>query len=1215
LSDGSTSVIKLFEKDFSSGDSSFRFDRECKGLAQLKHKNIVSLIKWGVTDNISWIIFPYERSLTLEDYVKNHRALPPETLLKIFVQICRGIEHAHEQGIIHRDLKSENILVKEDGTPLIIDFGLAKSELMNTVQTATGLIVGTPQFMAPELLFGKAKASNFTDLYSLGIILYEMFTRTTPFSASNLSETIMKMGSGEFQTVRQISNSISLPLSEFISKVIVVDVNKRKFKSVKSLRIAVEDILRNKRQFFNKSSVPTKKSRVAKSGNGSENATQNMRLRSSVVKSGRGSKNATQKSRVSYLLGFVVLFFFVSVVIGFSWFSGDSGSDEKMKLSLANSKSYADLGAIVIKEGEYAKFPGGGAFLSLAGRLEAIKLIVKTDPDSAFDIYLETLELPAFARTSCETSFLKMIQSLLPSMAEDKVSLFYLKLSTISWFKSKGHQKSVIDSYKIQLNALSLQQRSLYKLRAFLILCSHNDFSSSIYDEVLDEAQLLLSEIEAKHPHLAIIDYFHLAKDSNSRSRIASSYSYLKSVGTDLLYSDLDKNIKKGDVKEKICAYSTKLPLSIAILAFYHLQLVEERLERLSLVDREEQDIGWFFLEHWLGLEKNSSGEKYGKPFVPFYLFEGNLKKLLKLAISGDRSRLMSSISRFWLYAHSHDEPGVHRFIWFRRIAYALKEVEQNPWIVDGNYNYDNKKMYIEEAVKEIQNDVTHTTEDMLTWAIKDEPYYLSFLFHQLVAIKDFKRASVIYANLLKCDTLSSNDFSFLIPHIYLLLSDERNLGAVRRMELVENTIKYVKSSLGHPQIQGQTSLMLLSVFVDIKENEKSICEEEQLQIGSKLRKTSVVSSFKFLKKLSPLQLGKAALLFRLNHQSHHKIERIEGSISFSPLLSLVKAEAIVYTWFVHSVARVLRGEPGYKSSGGAARLFIKHELPSLKDWVFGICPDKCHLWYVSMLSEGLRWSGRNSSIDDMAGGQEELAFIISQYLKANISEIDKDELLHVSGYIGFAYAEQSYEPVLALVAELLDLIESNCSSCSPKKLNFARFTLAGILSKYVFLTSGVPLKERIITQAASDSRKQSVELCNRSFQTIESIFYGSDENLPIKRWKMARKLLAICFFLSKYEEALKVFEFFTIDKAPFILQAKLLQCNIKASFGVISSLETDKKNKQENTKKINELRKNIKVLLSDYENLPRFSPVIGKTVSLALSDKVFRTVGLAIDF
>ncbi len=174
----------------SAGDSAFaaRFSREARALARLSHPNIVAVHDFGQAGGFCFFLMEFIEGVTLRHLLAD-RKLPPETALSLVPQICEALEYAHRQGVVHRDIKPENILVDKIGRVRIADFGLAKladAELPSQRLTRPREVMGTPHYMAPEQIERPQEVDHRADIYSLGVVFYEMLTGELPLGKFQL---------------------------------------------------------------------------------------------------------------------------------------------------------------------------------------------------------------------------------------------------------------------------------------------------------------------------------------------------------------------------------------------------------------------------------------------------------------------------------------------------------------------------------------------------------------------------------------------------------------------------------------------------------------------------------------------------------------------------------------------------------------------------------------------------------------------------------------------------------------------------------------------------------------------------------------------------------------------------------------------------------------------------------------------------------------------
>jgi len=167
-----------------------RFIREARTIAKLDHKNVVAVYDVGKHGDRYFIAMEYVDGRTLSWIIGAHKALNFEEKLKIMVQICRGLQAAHDQGLVHRDIKPSNIMINKKGVVKIMDFGLVRTE--ESELTRTHQLMGTPNYMSPEQLSG-TPVDQRSDIFSLGAVFYELVTGEKAFSGNSVSAVIYKI--------------------------------------------------------------------------------------------------------------------------------------------------------------------------------------------------------------------------------------------------------------------------------------------------------------------------------------------------------------------------------------------------------------------------------------------------------------------------------------------------------------------------------------------------------------------------------------------------------------------------------------------------------------------------------------------------------------------------------------------------------------------------------------------------------------------------------------------------------------------------------------------------------------------------------------------------------------------------------------------------------------------------------------------------------------
>jgi serine/threonine-protein kinase len=168
-----------------------RFRREARAVAQLSHPNIVTVIDRGEADGHQFIVFEYIEGENLKELVERTGPLPVRRAVELGLAIAEGLAFAHEHGLVHRDVKPQNVLLNRDGEAKVTDFGIARSLDVDRGVTQTGTVLGTSNYLSPEQASGK-HVTPATDVYSLGIVMYELLTAEIPFPGDNFVAIAMK---------------------------------------------------------------------------------------------------------------------------------------------------------------------------------------------------------------------------------------------------------------------------------------------------------------------------------------------------------------------------------------------------------------------------------------------------------------------------------------------------------------------------------------------------------------------------------------------------------------------------------------------------------------------------------------------------------------------------------------------------------------------------------------------------------------------------------------------------------------------------------------------------------------------------------------------------------------------------------------------------------------------------------------------------------------
>ena len=230
-------AIKILSPLLSNDDQALeRLKREVSAARRVTHANVIRIHDIAEINGLHYVSMEYFPGTNLKEHIKRTGALSQMQAYNIANQICDGLEAAHRQGVIHRDLKTQNVIIHGNQIK-IIDFGLARTSHMEGM-TATGLIMGTPEYMAPEQVSGQ-KVDERADIYSLGIILYELFTGRVPFTGDSAIAVGFKQMKEDPPPPRQINGQLSEAVESVILHALQKDPAMR-YRSVSALRQDLE---------------------------------------------------------------------------------------------------------------------------------------------------------------------------------------------------------------------------------------------------------------------------------------------------------------------------------------------------------------------------------------------------------------------------------------------------------------------------------------------------------------------------------------------------------------------------------------------------------------------------------------------------------------------------------------------------------------------------------------------------------------------------------------------------------------------------------------------------------------------------------------------------------------------------------------------------------------------------------------------------------------
>src|SRR5512135_361495 len=202
-----------------------RFYQEAKAAGRLSHPNIVTIFDVGRTGDVAYIAMEFLQGRELRDILNDKKLLPVDQVVDIVAQVALGLDYAHEHGVVHRDIKPSNIMVGRDGHVKITDFGIARMASAG-VRTQTGMVLGSPKYMSPEQVMGKLTDQR-SDIFSLGVMLYEMLTGQAPFMGENVNAIMYQTLNAIPQPPSAMNASVPEMLNFIVAKALAKDLEHR----------------------------------------------------------------------------------------------------------------------------------------------------------------------------------------------------------------------------------------------------------------------------------------------------------------------------------------------------------------------------------------------------------------------------------------------------------------------------------------------------------------------------------------------------------------------------------------------------------------------------------------------------------------------------------------------------------------------------------------------------------------------------------------------------------------------------------------------------------------------------------------------------------------------------------------------------------------------------------------------------------------------------
>jgi serine/threonine protein kinase len=237
---GQKVAIKVLHPELTVSVAADRFLREIRYASQLQHPHIAPLVDSGETDYLLWFVMPFVPGDTLRQVMRREHTLPIDRAVRVATEVLAALGHAHERGLAHRDIKPDNIVCSPESGAILVDFGIARAIATSGEDrvTRSGFVVGTEEYMSPEQASGSSEIDGRTDIYSLGVVLFEALSGRPPFSAASAAAVLDMQQHAAPPDLRKLRRDVPRALSDAVMKSLA-KAREARWQTASEMRVAL----------------------------------------------------------------------------------------------------------------------------------------------------------------------------------------------------------------------------------------------------------------------------------------------------------------------------------------------------------------------------------------------------------------------------------------------------------------------------------------------------------------------------------------------------------------------------------------------------------------------------------------------------------------------------------------------------------------------------------------------------------------------------------------------------------------------------------------------------------------------------------------------------------------------------------------------------------------------------------------------------------------